>query len=549
LSETLTAIPDAYVAPVRTLPQAELKVIAQGNPKALRLLTYGTRPPIGCSPPHNHGGDGGEVLDHALLSVVFGPYQPEDGSGTVKIGVPIPNVSGTVASDGLEDKLIASAPLVVPGGVSHINAYILVAWDGSSNGEAIDFHVALRSLSQTNQRYRVFESNESTYLPLLRAGTQTVTATGSAAYGSSGVFSLDLTEAGDTTLDREFELCVWKLSTASTTARHRLCALYVYPDTSDTAGGRSATRGDAPLTGPSVSELKAKATISTPLLSKVRTRLNQESRALLGFAPGLAADSKTPDRRRPYSQTVSAAHAHKGILCPDGSGGFTCEGAVLPHALAVQSYVRNLSENANQLASDVYPYLGIRIHPTGGAALDSKWLRLQYRISIPAGLGSLLLRFAARADTSDERTALTVRAHCNPVAGGSSIVKGIRTPSHSSTGTDADGYYKCEVAPIPNDAYQNMSKRRGAAKAGGWTQAACLTEGEAPASVEVHNAYQISEPVEIFLSHPAVRSTDTYHATGDYLLSLRFDLLELDTGTFDAGARLNWVLVTPGRGW
>jgi hypothetical protein len=51
------------------------------------------------------------------------------------------------------------------------------------------------------------------------------------------------------------------------------------------------------------------------------------------------------------------------------------------------------------------------------------------------------------------------------------------------------------------------------------------------------------------LTHPAVRSADTYHATGDYQLTLRFDLLRQDAGVYDEAARLNWLLVVPGRGW
>jgi hypothetical protein len=547
LSETLTDIPDAYVEPARTLPQAELKVLAHGNPKALRLLTYGTRAPAGCAPPHDHGGDGGEVLDHPLLSCTFGPYQPEDGSGTVKIGSPIPRYPGGSSYEDGDDRLIASEPLRVPGGVKSIIVRAVVAWDANTNGEAIVLLFSVNQFSLVNQRLRDPSGETGSLYPVDVVGGG-VTATGSAGYGTLGN-TIDLTPAGDTTVDRDFELGVWLAYSPSTNARHRLCALYVYPDTSDTAEGRAATRADLPLAGPSISELKAKAAISAPLLAKVRTRLNQESRALLGFAPGLGVDSKTPDRRRPYKQTISAAHGHKGILCPDGASGFTCEGAVLPHALVAQGYVRSLDEDANQLSTTIYPYLGIRLHPTGGATLDSKWLRLQYRVSIPAGLGSLILRFAARAETADERTALTVRAHCNPVAGGSSIVKGIRTASHRSPGVDGDGYHTCEVSPIPNDAYQLTGRRAGSVKRGGWTQDAAIPADEVPAAVQPGNAYQISEPVEILLSHPAVRTTDTYHATGDYLLSLRWDLLELDTGTFDAGARLNWVLVTPGRGW
>jgi hypothetical protein len=51
------------------------------------------------------------------------------------------------------------------------------------------------------------------------------------------------------------------------------------------------------------------------------------------------------------------------------------------------------------------------------------------------------------------------------------------------------------------------------------------------------------------LTHPAVRSADAYHATGDYQLTLRFDLLRADAGVYDEAARLNWLCVLPGRGW
>jgi hypothetical protein len=530
----ITPVPSGYITPARGLSAAEVKALFFDNDQGVRLLTYGARDPEGASPPHDHEEDGGVLLGYALLEEVYGPQGPEDGSGTEQIGIPLGRRAS--GSHGDIPKLVASHPLPLPGGVRNLDVYLLVRWDGTDAGADIALGVAIGTLAMTNYHYGTVDAGGGTPGQTKKDG---VVTTGSAAYGVIVLSFEDgeLDQLGDVTRDRVYELRVFQHHDPGVGKVHRLCGILAV--NGDDPQVRSAYRGEPDRAELVVADFLSGAGVLTPDLAlKIKRSENQQAVAILGGAPGLRSDGARADRRRPWTQTITAVHGHTGAFVPLGGGLFKGDGAILRRKQVARCYARNLGDNSSYVV-DGDPYRGILLHPNGGDELDSEWLELRYRVAVGAGQASIRVRAALQVEADDKDTIVILRAVCTPISGGGgTIVTGIRTPTFSAHQVDADGAL-CELAPEDNDAF-----RAGAP----WGQWGLLKETEVPAGVETTYPVQISEEAEIFLTHPALRSSDTAHTTGDYELTLRLEVMDKDSGVYDAEARLAWLLVLPGRG-
>jgi hypothetical protein len=524
---TIKKIPTSYLTPNRALPKREVYDAFVANPKATRLLTYGGREILGAATAHDHAEDGGEVLrDRSRLSVMFGPQGREFAGIVPKIGInllPPQGAGDFVASP----KLVASGPVLFPGGVKQVSGRLRIFYDTT---DPITIYVGIRPYSALNYKFGFGALLYQTiaYTPSLPASYRGLAFTFPA-----------LDDMGGVEFDRELEVCLWQGYNPGAGSGHRLCDIYLSPGAAGvaTAAGRAAKRRDPGLVSVSTAEVLQGAHLDTQLTNKIRQRVNQELSGLLGLAPGVMPDGRTPDRTRPYTQEVQGAKQHQGALVPDGSGGFFCDGACLREQRAVQWYPRNLGENAGGTAVTGNPYLGPEIHPSG--ALDGQWGRWKFRASLEAGLTALWIRFALRIATIDVHT--TCKAHVGVLDfSGANIAKRITSELHSSSGTDADGLLVCQVDPLDNDAYQRGQDRRRAGK-GIWTGDGLLLDASLnpPAGIQ-GPPYQASELVQVELSHPAVRPTDSPHKTQDYMIVFRAELATLDSGNYDPSTRLQW---------
>jgi|CXWL01.1.fsa_nt_gi hypothetical protein len=504
------------------------------NDQAERDVIYGPTRFIESSViPHDHAGDGGEILGDPLLSAIVGPQASETAGGTPAIGVPY----GIRASDDflLDDgstKLLGAFPLYLPGGVSGITLNVLVSYAAGLG--SIKFHAQLVPFAKTNYRSQA-------------AGVTGISATSS--FGTSGLKKVDftitdLTDLGDPRLDRFVELRIFQALTNA--VAHRFCGVQVTVLTTTT--GRLAIASDPPRVKLQVGDLLNGA-ITPELTARIRRIENGHAQSLLGRAPGLNADG-TPDRQRTYQQDTYYPHQHQGRIVPQFDGTFISDGAVLRRAV-VASYARNLGDDGAGNV-DALPVKGIKIHSAG--TLGSTWLRLKYRMPVSGGLGGLEVYFAVQPSTTDVKTEL--RAHVdvrpvgNPLTAGS-IISAVKSGVHQAEANDADGYRVCQVDPLDNDAYQpnNTRRNKSGTSKGLWTLDAQLSAALTPSGVMRDTPARISQALRLDLTHKYYRSTDAYRQTQDYTVYLRVELKTLDSGNYDAGARLLWVLILPAKGW
>lgn len=507
------------------------------NDTALRDLIYGpTRQVESASPPHDHAEDGGEVLDAPLLSAVFGPQASETAGGTPQVGVPygINATASYLASDDTgSSKLLAACPLFIPGGVSQVRVRILIYYAGSGS---LQFQVQLAPFSRVN------------YRSLAGVGTQGQSST--VSFGGAGFQKVDvtltsLTALGDATKDRLCELRIYQ--SISNSVAHRLVGVHV--SATSTTGARQAASYDPPRAKILVSDL-VDGPITPELMQRAKRVVNGHAVALLGRAPGLNADN-TPDRKRTYQQEVYYPHQHQGHIVPQFDGTFISDGACLRRAV-VGCYPRNLGDDGSYNI-DATPAKGIKIHPAG--TLSSTWLHLKYVMSIPAGLGGLDLYFAVQPATTDIKTEFRAHVDVRPVsnsASSSSIVSSVKSGPHVQEQNDANNYRVCQVDPLIGDGWQTNKTRRnkfGLSK-GLWTLDALLPASQVPAGYLRDNTpARISQPVRVELTHRYVRSTDAFRQTQDCTVYFRVELKTLDSGNYDANARLLWVMILPAKGW
>jgi hypothetical protein len=533
---TLKKIPDTYLTPARQLPEQEAFDLHVGNPEAARLLIGGSRQIRAADPPHDHGQDGGEVLlAHPPVRLSFGPVALATGtvSGSLIESVLVDGVPSFSAA--LGPRLMASAGVFVAGGVQSLEGYVLFAFDSLN---AVSVIVTLRPYGQTNK-----DSDRGLAL------TQTLAFTPLGSVWSVALSFADLTPLGDVRYDREYELCIWQNYSppAVVTFGHRVTSIYLDAGTPATVqgGARDVSRLDQPRQSVSVADIKAGAILGQDVGRKMRSTHNALLRSLLGRAPGLLNSDDTPDLARPYLQEVHAAHQHRGIDVPDGCGGYWSDGAVLRDTLFADCLCVPNPLTAPVIQNE--DYRGFLVHSSG--ALDATWVQLEYRASIPAGLGAIDLRFCLETAATQIETRLLIHADVRSW-GGVSICTGLVSGNHRSRAAkDAGGLYVCEVDPLDNEAFEPSRKRRLTRK-GLWTlDARRLSSLRSLAGVR-STAHQISEVVRLNLTHPKINPTDKAHATADYRIILRFEVQITGGATVvDPGAELRWVLGVASRGF
>jgi hypothetical protein len=534
---TLKKIPDAYLTPARQLPEQELADMMVSNPEAARLLTYGTRQPQNADPPHDHAQEGGEVLIyHPACRLTFGPEPFAAGSmqGVV--------IDGGVLVDGqftfdvaLGPRILASGAVFLPGGTQRLEGYLLVEVD---QFEAMTLYVSLRPYNQLNKKFDTLDhpSVQLTFTPATAQHTEAL------------VFA-DLSTLGDVRYDREYELVIWQAyrPNAPVTFGERVVAVYLDAGVAATvhAGARVVTRLDLQRQSVSYADVKSGAILGQDVGRKMRSTHNALLRGMIGRAPGLLNSDDASDLLRPYTQEVHCAHQHQGIDVPDGCGGYWSDGAVIRDTLFSESFAHRVIVTSPPVPNQ--DYKGRKIHSSG--ALDATWVQLEYRASIPAGLGAIDVRLCVESGSSRVETRLLVHADVRG-QDGVSICKGITSGVHRHANTlDATGLFVCEVDPLDNDAMEPGRKRKLGRK-GLWTKEARRFNGLSPRPGVRNTAHQISEVVRLLLTHPKLDPADSRHQTADYRVLLRLELQITGAATVvDPGAELRWVLGVSSRGF
>ena len=548
----IKVIPNSQLVPNRMLPAGEIHTQVVTNDEGERLLIYGDRQIDGVSPPHDHGENGGQRLKRHLLSVMLGPQGPEDLSVSPKQGILIGLSDGSDFRASLAaSKLLVSSPLFLRGGIEScsVTVYLNV---GVVEQEFL-LHVIIRSLSSVG-----YQAGEG--LVERRQSFSTPPAVGNQFF--TVTFS-DLADFGDSGSDRDVEICIFQQFHA--TVEHRLLGFSV-DDTTATANERvrAGRSSDVPRAKVQTADvLSGHGVLSTELASRIRKSTNQRSLALYGAAPGLKDLNRTVDRRNGWVREICGVHQHQGIKNPGDGGTIEPDGAVIRQPYVNHSFVRSLGENTPTSAIQVNGnrYLGLKLHAAGVINIGglNQWLESRHLTAIPAGLGSLEIRFAMLPATSDILTEcrlhITVHKPSTSLVP-DSIVTSLDTPGHADEGVttfleEGNAVLRTrsiQVDPIQHPGFQSFSRRK-LLGLGLWTRNALLQDTVRPGNLPKDNVYLVSKPVIARLTQPAVNAAEIRHDTTLYEIRVRIQLKTINSGNFDEDARLNWIMVTPGRGW
>jgi hypothetical protein len=523
---TIEKIPDSYLTPARVLPEQELADAHIENPKALRLLTYGSREIKQASPPHDHAQDGGDTLIwFPILNAIFGASRVPLAQGIV--------ISGAQFDVSQGARLLSTMSVFVPGGVNELQGFLTLDLDSISE---INLWVTLRPYSAANKNLQrgLYIAQQILFTPAVAP-----------VVISQDVLFSNLAQLGDSRYDREFEIVIWQAyqPPAPVTSGHRIVSLYLDAGIPATvqAGGRDVSRNDLPLKTVSYADIKSGAILAVDLSLKMRATNNDLLSGMLGRATGLLSND-TPDRDRPYIQPIWCAHQHQGIDVPDSCGGFWSDGAVVKSHLISSSYF-----GAGLIVTTNQAYSGLLLHTNG--LPDASWLLLEHRLSIPSGLGALELRFELSTGGALVNQRVFVHIDVRDPSG-TSICTGLSSGVHDQQrARDAEGLWVCEVDPLDNDRFVFMRRRRLASK-GLWTLDAQRDHDEIVNDELARTTHQISDVVQIKLTHPKYRQTDEPHVTQDYTLTLRLEHVIVGGATpLEPTTRINWLLVKPRRGF
>lgn len=292
---------------------------------------------------------------------------------------------------------------------------------------------------------------------------------------------------------------------------------------------------DPPLSEVTYGDISIGKILLTTLSRKLRGRLNAAIHGVLGRAPALGADAVAVDRGQRWSRKIKTGHSHLGLLVPTGRGDYIADGACLTYpSKAVGCWPRYWGEDISSLRNAPTSQVqGKKIH--SGGALDATWLSWDYDIDLEAGLGALVMQCGIEPGNTADNSRLLV--HVGVFAKGGSttnLARSVKCDTHNRESIDAGGLLVCEVEPEENEAWHPNANRRLALKSV-YSQNAKKTASEAPTLVQTTNAYRISKPIFVGLSHPAYQADGEARKTGRYILRIRFSL---PSGTaYDADAR------------
>ncbi len=532
-----------------SLTDDRLLEILSTNPEALLDLIYGPSRRIkNCAPPHDHDEDGGEPHHLPILQRSFGQFLDEGLAVLGMVGIPlgIRTAAGSfepTTTDGVTEysnaKRLDCAMIVIPGGVSKLKVSLTEYHETTAKN--VTLHIALRSLSSVNFQLGVASEEVLTALSF--------TTSGSPGTANQSVTIDDLTTLGDPTLDRELEASLWLAFDLDGVTEHRLLDWEIVA-IAHTTQARPPSPRDLIFPPVAVKEIKAgSCVLSTQTGIKLKERYNGLNRGLWGSTPGLL-NSLQPDRRRTYRESIAGIHQHRGSMCPTVGLDIIGDGAVLRDTQSFAFLGPGGLGTGIITSPGVPPELtgtpnsGALLHQV--ADLSSFWAYFRFRRSIPAGAGELRLRIGANADpdssgaTYNTSQKLLVSIDVVPVGGGSSIVTRLFCGPYVSpldAAEDDFGYVEVEpednVAFLPNFDVAIQNKK-------GWNHGVQISESESEALRLISLPYRVSQEIRVQLTYPPARSSETYHATGDYEVRLRFQMRNAD-GDCDSLASLLWL--------
>jgi hypothetical protein len=532
----LDRLDDSLMTPGEPVSGAGLRRAWIENPDALALLTYGDRDPraAGAQLAHDHAQGGGVLLSGPLWSVAYGRYPRGDGSSSP--GVPLLPASG---SAGLSTRMkrLASALVYLPAGVASLTLSVLLVPDYAGT-ETVRLALALRPLSATNRDDLPPGVTTSEYTQGHLARLDGETLDGALPWRVYSVTVSDLSRLGSPRAGRVAELVAYQTAGQTSAKRIYLCA--VTARALDAAGPRpprASDRAPSPVAGVSVTP---GSVVTAALLLRAGRAQDGASVSVLGAAPGYQGE--TLDRRRPWSQSLSAPHRHTGTSL-DRGGVLVSDGARGPRVLAAASFTSSLRDDATPVLTDSLPGRGLALHPTGDLA--GAWTTLSLRVSIPEGATALRLRLLLQpSETAGGRT-LYLLAHLGdlaPLASADDVsaTESLLAALDGSSLTDGDldvpaaqGYRACPLLPDDAPGYRATGQAAGA----DWSRTARVPAAQVPPGVLLDHSARPSREVTLALAP---------HATGDYVLRLRA-VLYLGVGEVAAdvvpGAALAAVLV------
>lgn len=530
---------DTHVAPGADLTATEQIELFVDNETGHRDLVYGDRYIKGAAPAHDHGHHGGRVLQYPLVNVTFASVR-EDGEAApgIYVGPPQTGVDTSVVTG--TPKRLCSVPLFVPGGVSECKIKIIFSTPTDFSGADIRCKIGFYEHALLE-----YAQHPGIDVQLTGFGTNPIDVFASDA--------IDLTELGDCTVEQELEIVVYQATSAASGDNH-LSGLICYA--TGYTRGRRVTQQDLPYRPIQPGDIVG-AIVSPELCAAIRNQENTRAIALLGRAPGLSPQL-TLDKRRPFVEQIYYPHQHQGVLCPDGYGGFVSDGRVIRKQYA-SVYCNSVGEVPGKFV-DGDPGRGFLIHPNG--ALDSDWALLRKRIPISCGTPFLDFRFALQITTTDVFTRLRFQVSIYRAEAGSQLTalyngddaaliadQSIFPTRYLSAGAQYrssivdDLSHSIEVDPLNHPAFYRNEELK--PEQGKWSLYTRKTASDSPKGTNFTHAYRHSQTITAHLSQPALREEDDPHPTMDWHIAIRLSLETLDSGGYDAGARLLWWTAIP----
>jgi hypothetical protein len=551
---TLAYLTDGDLAAGVTLTDTVALEVFWQNPAAVLDLIYGPDRRIsGAAPAHDHDEDGGEPHHLPIFQHSFGRFYQDLLIHGLPLGPPGSESFAITTTNGIVDytpaKRMHCAGIRIPGGVSQLRVSLTEYHETAAL--PVTLYVAFRLLASVNYRLGVAADEVR--------GEITYTTVGTAVMTNQSITIDDLTNLGDPTRDREVEVSLWLACDLDVSNEHRILDWEVLA-IAHTAAAREATPADLPHPLLSVRELKGGMGMLSPQFgAKVREVYNGLNRGLWGSTPGLLSDLQ-PDRRRRYQETIEAPHQHQGALTPQADLSIIGDGACLADTQSfAYTSTDDIDSSTNPPPLERYPFAAVLLGFSG--ALANQWRQFNFRRSIPAGCGALLLRVAVQpgqsfALASDATKQLLMSLTATPVGGGSDIVTRILCGANASPINALDDDFGfCRLDAEENVGYLSNAALQAAGREA-WNMSAEISRAEQTAlqltptlvGSDGSYLYRVSQPIRVQLTYPPERASETYHATQDYDVKIRFKRRD-SSGSLMDDARLLWIMCSTAPGY
>lgn len=551
---TIAYLADGDLAAGVTLTDTVALEVFWQNPSAVLDLIYGPDRRIsGAAPAHDHDEDGGEPHHHPIFQHSFGRFYQDLLVHGLPLGPPASESFAITTTNGIVDytpaKRMHCAGIRIPGGVSELRVSLTEYHETAAL--SVTLYVALRSLASVNYRLGVAADEVR--------GEITYTTVGAGVIANQSITISDLTNLGDPTRDREVEVSLWLACDLDVSNEHRILDWEVIA-IAHTAAAREATPSDLPHPLLTVRELKAGMGMLSPQLgAKVREVYNGLNRGLWGSTPGLLPDLQ-PDRRRRYQEEIASGHQHRGSQMPQADLSIIGDGACLADT---QSFAYTSTDDIDSATNppplERYPFAAVLLGFS--AALANQWRQFNFRRSIPAGCGALVLRVAVQPGQSfsaatDASKQLLMSITVTPVGGGADIVTRVLCGANASPLNSLDDDFGfCRLDPEEDVGYLSNAALLAAGREL-WNMSAEISRSEQAALQLIptlvgsgdSNLYRVSQPIRVLLTYPPERPSETYHPTQDYDVKIRFKRRD-SSGLLMDDARLQWIMCSSAPGY